>query len=527
MGMALMILFQSLHDIIDVKTPAMSVKAADKAIERTASAQEAPMPLQDYQGPGPTSAHAKSGAESRPADEKQLPAEKQQVTTTPKEEEDEEEESLPQPADKQQATATAEVSAPELPPVASQQSLPGQETDEFASPEKDGALGLPETFQMPEPVIPLTGTGCKGTGPQPDKEDWKFNKKKKRPCGGRLNFLFMVIDEIFHVGVWKDFFAGAPPGAWRAWVHCVNAKACRESRIWEQLPGLEMIKTVKSQRCWDLVTVEAQLMKAALGQRISGSDVNQKYLLVSDSTLPAKPFPVVYRELTSYRESDFCFSQPQFFPEALLQYRREGNVYKIERGGTRRSLLVKHSQFAILNRADAKTFSDFWEGVDQKIGWKVPMKSKRWIMGVRGTPAIPSNAFLWYHGQEKQFVGTCADEFALFATCYGTFEPGDWGGECPLNRSTACNDITGLMKQRRCRTLSVGGDKSAFVQSFMNDSGSLLKLPTKYQSGHGFKFMRLGNTSLLRIRHSEYLFVRKFDEKSEIPHYSEIVLKAR
>jgi len=407
--------------------------------------------------------------------------------------------------------------APEAEPEAEEDT---RESDEDA----------PESGEVGQVSLKLTGQGCNNSGPGPAELEWVSKTmngvKTERPCGARLNFLFLVLDSIYQVDVWKDFFEDAPPGSWTAWVHCANRTGCQREVMKDALgPSLRVVRTVETKYCHDLVTAEAHLMREALRKTAQQPTINNKYVLVSESTLPAKPFALMYKALTAYEESDFCFSQASFWPEGNFVYENRPNEgLKVARGGKLRSLLPRHSQFVILNTADARFFASTWKEPDPNFGWIVPLKSKRWKRQ-GNTTYIYSNDFLQYHDPNRVWKGFCADETAIFTVIMGTFEPGDWKGECPLNRSTRCNSLKSLMRMRRCRTFSAGPQNS-FVQSLMNDSNTTLLLPKHWQAGHGVKMLQLGNASMKRIRSSHYLFARKFLPSSRIPHYSDLVLRS-
>merc|ERR1719379_2988791 len=66
-------------------------------------------------------------------------------------------------------------------------------------------------------------------------ESWELRGARASP-DGVVHFLFMVNSSMQHVGLWKRFFAAAPPGKWRAWVHCADSDACHESGLFDAMP---------------------------------------------------------------------------------------------------------------------------------------------------------------------------------------------------------------------------------------------------------------------------------------------------
>merc|ERR1719356_2434575 len=95
---------------------------------------------------------------------------------------------------------------------------------------------------------------------------------------------------------WEKFFAAAPEKSWLAWVHSGDGTAL------ELRKGFQQVSTVPSEYCVDLVTPMAHLAKEATSQsEVKGND---KFIFVSEATLPVKPFSVVYEELTATNNSD-------------------------------------------------------------------------------------------------------------------------------------------------------------------------------------------------------------------------------
>merc|ERR1719198_741955 len=89
----------------------------------------------------------------------------------------------------------------------------------------------------------------------------------------------------------------------------------------------------------------AHLAKMATSDfRVKGND---KFIYVSESTLPVKPFNIVYRELTATNSSDVGISSVKAAPG----YFHDKEVY-----------LMKHSQWMVLNRRHAHLFGNNWKG---------------------------------------------------------------------------------------------------------------------------------------------------------------------
>jgi len=372
----------------------------------------------------------------------------------------------------------------------------------------------------------VTTVGCRKTGaPSKRMANCSVCGKKRRPCGARIYFLFMLMNCLHNIEIWKRFFAEAPSGAWRAWVHCKNLVSCRDSGLFQELPEFKVVDQVPSIRCKDLVSVEAQLLKAALQESVASNSVIQKFVLLSESALPVKPFSAIYEALTRHWESDFCFSRSEFWPAININPK---NMERISRRSNKKTLtlLPKHSQFFVLNRDDAKTFCREFVAVDSGGNWPLPLKSRRWTTRYH---YINTSGIQRFFDTSKVYYLPCADEIQVFATIYGSFDFGDFGDNvhtktCPLNRSVTCKDINSLRRQSRCHTLSVGG-LSVMVKAIRRDPGAVVKLPSESQRGHGVEFEQLANASLDRLRNSRYLFVRKFPDKARLPKYVDIMFQ--
>lgn len=167
----------------------------------------------------------------------------------------------------------------------------------------------------------------------------------KRPP--RLYFLFMGMSGIANFDVWLRFFASAEPARYRMLLHCADVPcrvfAATRTRYITQVPS------VASSYCTDLVSPMNQLLAHAL-QDSAGTNTD-KFVFVSDSTLPAKPFWKVYNTLTMRPGSDFCI-----FPSR--------DWADVPDGNSRHELAIKTHQWMVLSRSHAEKSVHLWnEGV--------------------------------------------------------------------------------------------------------------------------------------------------------------------
>lgn len=387
---------------------------------------------------------------------------------------------------------------------------------------------------------------------------------------GRINFLFLLTSTIVHLSIWQTFFTQAPAKSWTAWAHCVDKKSCSFADMKASIPGLKKVATVPTLRCIDLVSAEVALIRAAL-KVPAKTGIIDKYVFVSESTLPIKPYAFIFHALVDHDESDFCMQSNHKWLTQYLQYPEEG-IYNLTCGaheakicrecgqkkvmchgdcwwnGTdclrwhRRSTwdgqtavsLVKSSQFVVLNRADATILERDWYITD-KGEWYARMTSKRWKQGVFPLKQaqgpiqsvyswlVDNPAFKWSYPS-----GTCADEFAIFGVVHGAVEKGEFGlPSCPLNRSTSCSTFNELLAQSRCPTFSVNGKgNNSLLYGLRNDPDTKIERGGNKKSGHGLVIRRLGMRSMKLLAESEYLFVRKFYPGMDLSGFAETVLQA-
>lgn len=306
---------------------------------------------------------------------------------------------------------------------------------------------------------------------------------------GTVHFLFSVFENINFKQVWRVFLAGAPAGSWRAWVHCVNEAGCRNNAIWEALPGMMQVETVPSQRCTDLISPQWSLVNSAVGASTSEQD---KFVFVSESCLPVKPFTYVYRTLLANDESHLCLMTP----------RRQWQMTRVNGVSF---YLVKHSQWGILNRRDAQRFAEMWTRLDDQGRWQIVMPGRQFA-GVR---------FLL--DRKDRHNWRCADEFGLFATIFGLFVPGEFSPEkCPLNSTMRCRTKEELFGQARCPTMFFfyKTERNAVLKKLLKSENSNY---TWRGAGHPMEIKRLSMRAISILRESDFLFARKFRANVQLP----------
>lgn len=353
------------------------------------------------------------------------------------------------------------------------------------------------------------GIAC--AGPQSNSEPSEHKNAPPAPPApppppGVVNFLFMLGDQLPHQDLWRKFFAGAPQGSWRAFVHCKDEKACQSLPI--DIAGFTQVPTKETWYCHDLVTAMAQLLSSALEE--SKADARpgpEKFVFVSDSTLPVKPFHELHKALVADDDSDFCL-----FPE------HQWGSATIDGHDVR---LVKHHQWVVLNKEHAQYFVKEWVPVTERGVWQVWLKTGTWKDKVRFVS--PQH---FYHPPATNW---CTDEWAFMATIFGAIEPsmtslpGFGGGAFALSGPKS------FTTQGRCRTFTfwdtADGDPFApLATAVHSDYNSQMSCyPRCYQ--RPATFGEVSGQGLSAMRHSPFLFVRKFSPWTDLKSFETVILR--
>lgn len=235
---------------------------------------------------------------------------------------------------------------------------------------------------------------------------------------GKLHFLFMLRDRFLHEDVWKAFFAGASPKTYTIFAHCSDESKCKSAPVFEEL-GIELVPTVPSAWCRDLVSPAAQLMRAAL--RADGRwrpfprGGRSKFILVSESTLPLRPLSAMSEILLRRDHSDICIVPKQ-------QWDRASDILGV---GYR---IVKHHQWAVLDRNDAEAFEQGWArfgrrrkdvGKSGELKVHGSMPGMAWMVPRMGRDGRANFSDVVPRRANKR----CPDEEVLTSFIFGMYEP--------------------------------------------------------------------------------------------------------
>jgi len=336
------------------------------------------------------------------------------------------------------------------------------------------------------------------------------NKTQQSPTP-RVFFLFLTYSGVNRVDLWQSFFAGQPGEQWRIFQHCKVPSICELKATTGGDPlGMTVVPSVHSEYCTDLVSPMVQLLRHAVAE---SQNPNDKFVFLSETTLPVKPFAEVYNTLAHDANSDFCFYHSE-------QWAR---LHSAERGDS--AVLLKHSQWVTLSQAHANLMIQRWAQVSEELVayWSVPMGAAGNVADMASSVSITRS------------IDQCADEWAVFGTIFGAIVTG--GAESVhfpgLNGSPLF--VSGWQTQGRdqgsCRTFATWGWSSGFsslnvAREIMADAPqSMLSCFPTCPSSSPAAIELISDRGLTVMRNSQFLFARKFAAKTVTPdQFNRIIL---
>lgn len=318
----------------------------------------------------------------------------------------------------------------------------------------------------------------------------------------RIFFLFLTLSGIKRPELWHAFFDQQAVQTWRVFVHCKHTNICALELSLGNVLGATQVATVPSSYCRDLVTPMVQLLQSAVLESVSPRD---KFVFLSETTLPVKPFADVYNTLSWDMSSDFCVYPTDHWVE-------------LELAQNLRALIVKHSQWVVLNQAHAHVMVQQWAGVRNGLqghAWSIPVYHEP-RKGPWGKITNPAGVLP---------LPMCIDEWAFFATIYGAFvDRGQWNlgqdglpgfGAPPLQlRGSAHLTST---TQGICRTFAFWDASEFGGSNLINEIAqdwpwSKLSCFPRCDSTHPAEFAAISDRGVVALRRSRYLFARKFPD---------------
>lgn len=302
-----------------------------------------------------------------------------------------------------------------------------------------------------------------------------------------LFFLFLVYVKINNHDVWNRFFSQAVSGVdYRALVHCKDEAECR--RNIRAGGRFEVIRPVETQYCFDLVSGMNELLRQALTHE--AAHPNDKFIFVSDSTLPLKPFRYMQQRLTVQdgQSSNFCIFPRNEWAEVTESFAGGQAHAPTTKVG------VKHHQWMILSRTHAE------QSVSRGGMLRDLMQVLQLNQGFRNTGCLDE---FWHFATLFHQLSLKAEptivELVNFAGGSIRTDSYEIQGQCdtfvhwPPRAAGTYNNITKLAQE-----LSV-------------DPGVEMQPPTEKRPS---SMSRLSKRALTTMRQSPFLFLRKVDDNA-------------
>lgn len=312
----------------------------------------------------------------------------------------------------------------------------------------------------------------------------------------RVHFLFLAVNDISNANVWKAFFQGAQSHLQRAYVVC-KTPAC-EASIARSLPDLVTVPSVGSEYCTDLVSPMIALLSHAMDYDKDDTHPNDKFVFVSDSTLPAKSFSQVYNTLSKRNGSDFCV-----FPAGEWADRSMDPGDEME-------VIPKHHQWITLERAHAEKAVRVWQANHMKDFMREFHMNQHPQLGGINT-----------YGDRRN--SGCLDEFWFMGALFGTVKvsqhatksvwlDGFSNGPLRVDSDAAwqgtCDTFVDWEKHLHA------GDRNPF-EAFHDRLDQLSKPYGGTPSKPGW-WSRMTPDGIRAVKASDFLFVRKFHNEPEL-----------
>jgi len=299
----------------------------------------------------------------------------------------------------------------------------------------------------------------------------------------------MAYSVMGHLDLWSAFFRQARVGSWTAFLHCKSQDVCRFHLSMMNPFGLRLVDSAPSSYCHDLVSPMVQLLRVASAESQHHGD---KFVFLSDTTLPVKPFAFVHDALTQNQNSDIC-----------IEPRSEWLWLSNKRSPGRTAALVKHSQWVVLSQEHAHKMVRRWPHMGvQSAHWSVPV----W-------PAARSEDFTANDFGSLPQHSLCTDEWAIFAALFGVVMTTRTSEDMPGLSSHTLNIQANTPEdgQGVCRTFVTWGESVARESSRVaQDLSQVLSCFPNCHSSHPAHFKQMTDASLQVLRASSFLFARKF-----------------
>lgn len=300
----------------------------------------------------------------------------------------------------------------------------------------------------------------------------------------QLIFLFLVYDKINNEEIWDRFFAPAIHGTdYIALVHCKSVEYCRQNI--KSPHRYEIIPPVETKYCTDLVSGMNALLQAGVSKAGRPPRADDKFIFISDSTVPVKPFSFVQNRLLSTgTNSNFCIFPRNEWAE-IQEPASQGLVPSVRAA-------VKHHQWMILSRAHAG------QVLKRSHEYRDLMYQFQINTGVRNAG--------------------CLDEYWTFAILFGTIAQAtnpqqiQMTGLNGLPLSTTDYEIQGqcdTFVQWVPRAIGTANNMTRLALQLTQDSGVDLTAASEKRPA---TFHRFSRNAVVQMRDSWFLFARKVDD---------------
>lgn len=352
---------------------------------------------------------------------------------------------------------------------------------------------------------------------------------------GILHFMFELKDELQHPGIWGKYWSQALPGTYKAWAHCTDHDACEKDFMMKKL-GVRLVSKVYSSRGADLINPFVHMIRIALKETkpMADAGVVEKFILLSDATLPVKSFAYTHWDQTSRPESDICISHPTQWSKLTLD-----GVHMA---------MVKHHQWVSINRQDAKALASDWSPVYFTRVWNLTLNKGKFAEHPRRISRTMFPGGAWF---------TATDEEATYERAFGPLElksEDDIKTMYELFNSRRCvtwvdwphnvfpvqqldpfmvdNASRVLLREEASSLLQVdSGSRRNFYNVTTEVTYPLLKdTQLRFSMGkgvmHPFMIEQIGKVGLEVFRKSQYLFARKFSPCAHLPNYTEVMFES-
>jgi len=342
----------------------------------------------------------------------------------------------------------------------------------------------------------------------------------------RLFFLFMAEDFMPNLHIWNHFFANASQGVdFEVYLHCKDQQRCLQEHAGsKQNLKLNIIDTVDSEWCADLVSPMNALLASALdnsgGRQVDAGHKRDKFIFLSDTTVPLKSFHFVQKKLTVQDEdrSNFCVQE---WP-AWAWFKAQ-------------NVLAKHSQWVVLNRVHAGKSLLATDRLRPRhmmrqmvplsflgVTWFAPefWKVRNYALSVTHSPVV--DLLL---SSIMPAVRGCADEYWHMAAAIGALDPklakqgvpfDDLNGGPLTMNEEAREDLQG-----ECDTFAIidynKEDKSEVNHFLIEGNGTRLGSTWGFLRPHihAGTFTKLSGQTLSALGSSKFLFARKMDNATQ------------